>query len=312
MIKTASNILFFADGAKGEAAALQRSYEIAIESRARLLVMDVVAEVSSDNQALKPSIRKLQNALIRERGQALDKLIASVTPVEGKKPSIRKVVVPGKDYVELVRTVQRDQIDLVVKSVDSHSRLANMMLGNLDLKILHHCPCPVLILKPSRRRVLRNVLAAVDPDAHTGEEQQLNREIMEAAASMATPTSAQLHVLHVLEKLGRVTGAHKEDIQTLHKALRDDVARKMVRLLDDHAHLSFKDHLRTGHPDAVIEKFIDERDIDLLVMGSVARSGVSGIVVGNTAEKILSRVNCSVMTLKPTGWQSPISGLNLI
>ncbi len=41
-------------------------------------------------------------------------------------------------------------------------------------------------------------------------------------------------------------------------------------------------------------------------MGTVARSGIPGFMVGNTAEKILNRVDCSVMALKPKKWKSPI------
>ena len=59
-------------------------------------------------------------------------------------------------------------------------------------------------------------------------------------------------------------------------------------------------------PEKVIAEFIQKNDIDLLVMGTVARSGLSGIIVGNTAEKILNHVDCSVLTLKPGGWKSPI------
>ena len=55
-----------------------------------------------------------------------------------------------------------------------------------------------------------------------------------------------------------------------------------------------------------IAKFVKNKEIDLLVMGSVARSGVPGFFVGNTAEKIINHVGCSVLVLKPGGWKSPI------
>ena len=48
---------------------------------------------------------------------------------------------------------------------------------------------------------------------------------------------------------------------------------------------------------------------DLLVMGTVARSGVKGLVIGNTAEKILDHVDCSVLTLKPPGWKTTVKGI---
>ncbi len=303
-------ILFFADGAKGETSALKRAYQIASEYNARLFVMDVVAELGSDDVKLKPSIARLQNTLIKERGNDLDKLIASVRSV-GQKPVIKKMVVPGKDYVEVVGTVIRDKFDLVVKSANNKSGLATMLLGNTDLKILHYCPCPVLILKPSRRTRVRNVLAAVDPVADNLAALQLNGAILEAAVSFAEREEADLHVLHVLDKkLGSHPNlrVHKDELEELAKALKEDSIRKMQRLLDDYAHVTLNDYVKSGNPETVIQKFIDEQQIDLLVMGSVARSGIPGLVVGNTAESLLGSVDCSVMTLKPKKWKSPLKG----
>ena len=45
---------------------------------------------------------------------------------------------------------------------------------------------------------------------------------------------------------------------------------------------------------------------NLLIMGTIARSGISGILIGNTAERLLPHVPCSVLALKPDGWKCPI------
>jgi len=41
-------------------------------------------------------------------------------------------------------------------------------------------------------------------------------------------------------------------------------------------------------------------------MGTVCRTGIPGYFIGNTAESILSEVSCSVLTLKPEGFISPV------
>jgi universal stress protein E len=41
-------------------------------------------------------------------------------------------------------------------------------------------------------------------------------------------------------------------------------------------------------------------------MGTVGRAGIAGLLIGNTAEKILHQVECSVMTVKPDGFVSPV------
>jgi nucleotide-binding universal stress UspA family protein len=59
-------------------------------------------------------------------------------------------------------------------------------------------------------------------------------------------------------------------------------------------------------PDQSIPDFIDQNDIDILVMGTVARTGIYSFVIGNTAENILQKLSCSLLALKPKGFVSPV------
>ncbi len=56
-------------------------------------------------------------------------------------------------------------------------------------------------------------------------------------------------------------------------------------------------------PGGLIAKRIEA---DLIVMGTVARTGVPGLIMGNSAETILSQIDCSVLAIKPPGFVSPI------
>jgi nucleotide-binding universal stress UspA family protein len=49
-----------------------------------------------------------------------------------------------------------------------------------------------------------------------------------------------------------------------------------------------------------------ESQADLVVMGTVGRTGISGLFIGNTAEAILEQVRCSVLAIKPLGFVSPV------
>ena len=48
-------------------------------------------------------------------------------------------------------------------------------------------------------------------------------------------------------------------------------------------------------------------DADLVVMGTVGRTGVPGFIMGNTAETILNQINCSVLAIKPPGFSTPVT-----
>jgi len=65
-------------------------------------------------------------------------------------------------------------------------------------------------------------------------------------------------------------------------------------------------HLRRGPAAANIFAVAEEVEADLIVMGTVCRTGMAGFLIGNTAESLLSRVTCSVLAVKPPGFQSPV------
>ena len=65
-------------------------------------------------------------------------------------------------------------------------------------------------------------------------------------------------------------------------------------------------HVVDGPPDEAILKAIDDFHIDLVVMGTSARSGLSNLVLGNTAERMISHMKCSVIAVKPHDFECPV------
>jgi nucleotide-binding universal stress UspA family protein len=69
---------------------------------------------------------------------------------------------------------------------------------------------------------------------------------------------------------------------------------------------NFKKLLLQGYAEQLIPQQVEKTEADLLVIGSVARTGIQGFIMGNTAEEVLSNVKCDVLTLKPDGFVSPV------
>jgi nucleotide-binding universal stress UspA family protein len=72
-------------------------------------------------------------------------------------------------------------------------------------------------------------------------------------------------------------------------------------------YLKPKIHLVKGRARKEIPALAREIDCDLVVMGTVARTGIPGFIMGNSAEAILSQIDCSVLAIKPPGFTSPVS-----
>jgi nucleotide-binding universal stress UspA family protein len=66
-------------------------------------------------------------------------------------------------------------------------------------------------------------------------------------------------------------------------------------------------HLARGEACELIPHLAQEKQIDLIVMGTVCRTGVPGVLIGNTAERVLRKLSCSLLTVKPEGSVSPVT-----
>ncbi|MDZ7686912.1 MAG: universal stress protein [Gammaproteobacteria bacterium] len=63
---------------------------------------------------------------------------------------------------------------------------------------------------------------------------------------------------------------------------------------------------KTVARNASSRRLVDDKGVDLLVMGTLSRSGIPGMLIGNTAERVLNDVDCSVLTLKPKGFKAQL------
>lgn len=70
--------------------------------------------------------------------------------------------------------------------------------------------------------------------------------------------------------------------------------------------LRVQTHLVKGEAGSLIPALARHRHIDVIVMGTVCRTGIAGLFIGNTAERVLRRVNCSILAVKPEGFVTPV------
>lgn len=217
------------------------------------------------------------------------------------------VIEPGNTALTLIMRVLTAGHDLVVVTTDDDRE------DNATIKrLLRKCPCPVWVIRPTRARKLR-VLAAVNPDP---DEAELNRAILELAASTVDLHRGELHVAHAFELFAEhllrspTYGAMSDaEVDELRNEERTDRYRDLMGLLTPSQAVGadWQVHVVNGPAAEAISELVTRHRINLLVLGTVARSGLSGLLMGNTAERILDDVTCSVLAVKPPGFVSPIA-----
>jgi universal stress protein E len=215
-------------------------------------------------------------------------------------------IVVGNAWEEIIREVLRGGHELVLVG-SRHHRLRERLLGTTGTKLLRNCPCPVWVARPETTAGVPLVMVADDLTA-------VGEHAVQLGVAAARLLDARLMVLHAvqypLEASLRRSGCPDDEIDE-HKLQEQDRARTVIQ-----AHLDPTDH-RTltggvvieiigGVPDLVIQDVVEENGVDLLVMGTIARTGIPGLLVGNTAERLLPQVGCSILAVKPAGFETPV------
>ena len=85
--------------------------------------------------------------------------------------------------------------------------------------------------------------------------------------------------------------------------------QSLDRLVDRYELNGLEHHacVERGEPEFLLPKMTEEKGVDLLVMGTMGRAGIPGFLMGGTAEAVLRQVRCALLTVKPEGFQTPVT-----
>lgn len=320
-MKRFCNILLVVDRRTDYSAALKRATTLAKSNNAQLTVCASIDTIPNDvrMRVITVTSREVLDVAIAKTQEWLDDTVDAVA-TDGV--SIDTKVLVGKPFIEMIRQVLRGEHDLIIKCADADSGLREMLFSSTDKHLMRKCPCPVWIIKPTERRNYVRILAAVDQDPEEPVKDVLNRQILEMFSSMAQAEYSEAHVVHAWEVFGEgLLTSHKWDFSEAEfDAMLAEEAAGRRRWLEDlvASYGKFPDPRGAGAPDLhlhvvkgpaqyVVPELARELEVDLVVMGTVARTGIDGFFMGNTAESILGELDCSVLTMKPPGFTSPVT-----
>ena len=293
-------------------AALRRAAALARQNDARLTVVAVVEDIPRDMRMLITTItpREVMNLVVAERQEQLEQFVA---PIRHDDIRLGTTVLSGTPFLEIIREVLRKKHDLVVMTAERSGGLTEQLFGSTSLHLMRKCPCPIWVLKHQPRERFERIIAAVDPDPDDQVKNALNAKILDLATSLAEQEQSELHIVHVWSfagiESGRRYGLPDRQAEQCLEAVRGQRRNDLDALLGRYvlAHLNHRVHLKQGNAGIVIPELVRAAQVELIVMGTVCRTGLPGFFIGNTAETILQQVDCSVLTVKPEGFLSPVT-----
>ncbi len=227
---------------------------------------------------------------------------------------VRTRVMIGTLFLEVTREVMRRGHDLVMKETSPAGAGRSRFFTSQEMHLLRKCPAPVWLTKATHSPRLRVIVAAIDPAPFDDERQELNRRVVALAMEVAAGEAATVHVAHVWRL------RNEESFHLLRRALSDEHVQRLVAderqrrlaLIEELTRpyrggtVAMEVELIKGDPSRVLPALARRVRADLMVMGTVARTGIAGLIIGNTAENVLDDLTCSVLAVKPRGFVSPV------
>jgi universal stress protein E len=307
------HILLYSSAEKGAGPTFAKILELANVHEAKLTVVDVWEQTPSLAQrifssAIYTEVRRIAESRARKR---LDRLTARARDLGVEATS---EVLFGTPFAELIRSVVLRKCDLVAKTARGGGGLRERLMGSTALHLIRKCPIPVLVVQPKRRVRFTRILVPLDFHVGESSEGSLNATIMEKALSLAGLDNGQLHFFHAWQPYGvslLSSGRSRMPLDKIREYVKShEINHKEIfeEFLNRYSlgHLKHQVHFHRGDPASLIPELAVRHRINLVVMGSTYSLGLGGIFMGSTAEQVLSVVKCSILTVKPEGFVTPV------
>ncbi|MFM7845473.1 MAG: universal stress protein, partial [Planctomycetota bacterium] len=147
------------------------------------------------------------------------------------------------------------------------------------------------------------LLVAIDPAVEGAQLRELNINLLRLGELLTSLLGGTLHVLHAWNIQGE--GLVKDYMQTtdfvvLEQAIQKRSGELLCELLQESGVEVPPErlHLVRGEASTEIARFVQERAVHTLILGTLGRSGLAGLLMGNTAEMLFHQIRCSVAALK--------------
>lgn len=305
------NILYASSGMGDETEGLRQALSLARNNRTAVRFMLVYPELPKNLEVYRETF---EASLRSQAESAVQTARAVLNMNEGEAPV--RVDMKSEDLppaITIIRHVLRDGHDLVIK--EAEPKEGGKGFSSTDMTLLRKCPCPVWLARPiARSREEMRVAVAISPESRDEKESDLSIRLLLLSRSLADTCSGELDIIscsdyqfeQYLRRSPRVS-IPEETILSAMQRVQNQHHAFLGRLIQDSG-IGGNYHIRylRGQAGKAIPNFVETYAVDILVMGTVARSGILGFLIGNTAESIMTELGCSLLALKPNSFVSPV------
>ena len=306
-METIKRIIAVIDPTKDDQNALARSIDLAKKSGASITAFMTVYDFSYEMTTMLSGDEReaMRQAVLKDRELWLKDLISPYQNINIDT----QVIWHNRPYEAIINTVINDKYDLVIKGTHQHGALKAVIFTPTDWHLVRKCPTPVLFVKDMQWPAQGNILAAVNAVSENEQHLSLNKRIIKDAQFLCELANAKLNLVNAypatpvniaIEIPEFNPGLYNESVKKHHIESTNELANEF-NLTSDQC------FIEEGLPEDVIPDVASRLNSELVVIGTVGRTGLTAALVGNTAEHVIDSLDCDVLALKPDGYVSPLA-----
>lgn len=296
-MKELRSILVVLDKPKHAQTALERARKLAQAAGAHMHLVSFCWLAMAEQESVFDTHqrRALKQGAIHEREAWLRNLILDAGL---SAANVSTEVAWTADIAGWVADYAREKnVDLVVKSI--RHRSGTLLRKPIDWQLLRSCQAPLLLTDGRERIRTGKVLATIDL-RHTDEKHQhMNRQVLAAAQTMTKLLDGELACSHVVESVHLPPGVNIMAEGELIEQAREQLTAVLEATVAADAMAQSTLHVVVGTVGSALNELVDREGIEMVVVGSSARRGLAGAVLGNSAERILSKVDSDLLAVHP-------------
>lgn len=311
-VRKYNKILVATDFSPSAESALKQAIWLARQSKASLVLAHTLPDI---RKAVHASSYKARMDILYGEGDVFHREIREesdtkmrqiIADLGASDLDIRYETLLGESSVELTHAVQQEGYDLVIAGTRGLSAWQQFFVGSTSSKLIRKCPADVWIVKAEHVGIPEVVLSTTDFS-------DSSRRAVLRGLEIAKLAKSEFHLLHVIDSMDIPEDLIQRIPQynSLRSEVNDQATESMEKFIQS-LHLDADDvklvpHLSWGNPAKEIGRIALQLKADLIAIGTVGRGGLKGLFLGNTAESVLAKCDCSILAVKPDGFVSPVA-----
>lgn len=299
-----NNLLYVNHGLDKDKSGLKQALSLAYNNDARLTVLVIgvpFPKEYSDHQ------KYYEESTIRQTQKFIENVKAEMSIKDKVLNVSTEIIMSERPAVDILKFASKNDHDLIIKSIENTDKKSGFKA--LDMNLLRKSPVEVWLCRPINNRHEKiKVAVAIDPERQEESTEDLSHKMLKVSMFFANACSKKLHVIscwdYVYESYlnqNEWLKVSEADLSATVASVKDAHLSKLESLIENAKIDSSQTHIHhiRGNPEDKIPEVVQENDIDILVMGTVGRTGIKGFIFGNTAENIMQNLTCSLVAFKP-------------